>query len=140
MVEELVKMVEYNVERGKRGGFGYEVVRILMDWQCLLRGIMHSARYIDALVPAAIPTSPSVSFSAFFRVPTPVPWCLRPQRALLAPCGPLLSVERYNAASGEGVSARPPALIRSMPRHHYLIDRPSMRRPLKMTLMKRLSF
>lgn len=37
MVEELVKVVEYCVERGRLGGFGYEVVRILMDWQCLLR-------------------------------------------------------------------------------------------------------
>src|SRR5277367_6336708 len=70
-----------------------------MDWQCLLRGIMCSAWYIDALVPAAFPTSPSVPFPAFFHVPTPAPSCLRPQRALLTPCGPLLSAERYDAAS-----------------------------------------
>jgi hypothetical protein len=31
-------------------------------------------------------------------------------------------------------------LIRSTPRQHYLVGRPTVRRPLKMTLMKRLAF
>jgi hypothetical protein len=44
MVEELVKMVEHSAERRAQGarGFGYEVVRTLIDYQCLLRGIMCS--------------------------------------------------------------------------------------------------
>jgi len=47
---------------------------------------------------------------------------------------------RYGADSGKNAAARPPALIRSTPRQHYLVGHPSVHRPLEMTLMKRLAF
>jgi hypothetical protein len=67
--------------------------------------------------PAAFPTALSVppSFS-----------CLRLH---WLPSGPWSPQNRYGAASGKNAAARPPALIRSTPRQHYLVGRPTMRRP-----------
>jgi len=59
---------------------------------------------------------------------------------LHTPCGPLVCAGRYDVASEKNTSARPPGLIRLTPRQHFLIDRPTVGRPLIMTLMECLTF
>src|SRR5271170_552470 len=88
--------------------------------------------------PAAFPTALSILFPLHF--PARALSCLRPQRAPPPPCRPLVRPGRYDVASEKNTSVRPPVLIRSTPRQHFLVDRPTVDRPLTMTLMKRLTF
>jgi hypothetical protein len=92
--------------------------------------------------PAAFPTTLSLpflfpSFTFLHRPPS----CLRPpqQTPLTSRRPPGPPPNRYDVASERNASAGPLALICSTPRQHYLVGRPTVRRPLAVTLMKRLA-
>jgi hypothetical protein len=93
--------------------------------------------------PAAFPTSLSVpSLSPLRRSCTGL--CRAsgpPLRTPLSPCrSPWSAPDRYDAACERNASAGPPTHVRSTPPQRSLVGRPTVRRPLAMTLMKRLAF
>jgi hypothetical protein len=84
-------------------------------------------RYKDALVPRRFSNN---TLAPVFPLPSSTssttPSCLRLRRAPLTPCrAPWSPQNRYDAASGKNVAARRLALIRSTPRQHCLVDRPT---------------
>jgi len=81
--------------------------------------------------PAAFPTTLSLPFLSPLSCS-----CTGPHRV----SGSLVPPNRHEVASERNASAGPLALIRLTPRQRCLVGRPTVRRPLAVTLMKRLAF
>jgi hypothetical protein len=103
------------------------------------------ARYKDTLVPRRFSNTSLRPFPPFLHGPAQASRRASGHGKLhFLPAGPWSRQNRYDAASGKNAAARPPALIRSTPRQHCLVNHPTVRRPLSeplvMTLMKHPAF